>query len=125
MNQSQTPNFFIPSKESMSHYIPRKFCGIAEEKIALFCMEHKLNLLTFGHAGVGKTSFLRWLASMLQVPYVLVPSNESMSSIEMQGELRQNKETSIWEWHDSELVRVFRNGGIIDLGEIEIGRAHV
>lgn len=117
--ENATNHFFIPTKESMAHYFPRHFFGISEEKIALFCMEHKLNLLTFGHAGVGKTSFLRWLASQLQVPYVLVPSNESMSAPELQGETRQNKETTIWEWQDSELVKVFRNGGIIDLGEID------
>ena len=112
-------NKFIPSLDSMSHYIPREICGISEIAIADFSTNHKFNILTFGHAGTGKTSFAQYLASLRGVPYVNVPSNDSLSASETQGNLHQDPESGHWNWVDSPIVNVIRNGGILNIGEID------
>jgi Holliday junction resolvasome RuvABC ATP-dependent DNA helicase subunit len=112
-------NKFIPSLDSMAHYIPRTICGINEVAIGDFARKEQFNILTFGHAGTGKTSFAQYLASLWKVPYVNVPSNDSLSASEVQGNMHFDPETSKWVWIDSPIVEVIRNGGVLNIGEID------
>jgi len=112
-------NQFVPSLDSMSHYIERSFCGIKESQILDYAILNKLNILTFGHAGVGKTSSNTWYASIRGWNYINIPSNDSMSAPDLQGNTIFNHETKEWEWHDSPLVQALRTGNaIIDIGEV-------
>ena len=119
MSTSLPNNQFVPSIESMSHYIPRKVCNISEIDIADFSTKHHFNILTFGHAGTGKTSFAQYLASIRGVSYVNVPSNDSLSASEVQGNMHFDPETNQWVWVDSPIVDVIRNGGVLNIGEID------
>jgi len=111
-------NQFIPSIESMSHYIPRSFCKISEIDIADYALENKMNILNFGHSGTGKSSFAQYVASLRGIPYYNVPSNDSLSASELQGSYVPDENGKL-EWVDSQIVNLVRNGGILNLGEID------
>jgi len=111
-------NQFIPSIESMSHYIPRSFCKISEIDIADYALENKMNILNFGHSGTGKSSFAQYVASLRGIPYYNVPSNDSISASELQGSYVPDENGKL-EWVDSQIVNLVRNGGILNLGEID------
>ena len=112
-------NKFVPTLDSMSHYIPRSVCGVSEVAIADFATKHKYNILTYGHAGTGKTSFAQYVASLRGVPYYNVPSNDSLSASETQGNMHFDPETDKWVWVDSPIVDIIRNGGVLNIGEID------
>lgn len=111
-------NQFIPSIDSMSHYIPRSFCGVSEIDIADYALENKMNILNFGHSGTGKSSFAQYVASLRSIPYYNVPSNDSLSASELQGSYVPDENGKL-EWVDSQIVNLVRNGGILNLGEID------
>jgi len=107
----------IPTLESQAHYVDRKFAGVTGLEIGDFAMKHKINMLNSGHAGTGKTSYAQFYASQRQLPYVSLPSNSALSANELQGNWvsRDGK----LDWVDSVYVEVWRNGGVLNLGEID------
>jgi hypothetical protein len=110
-------NQLIPTLESQEHYIDRNWFGISGLQIADFARKHKINILNAGHAGTGKTSFAQYYASQRGLPYVDLPSNSALSANELQGNWvsRDGK----LDWVDSVYVEVWRNGGVLNLGEID------
>lgn len=107
----------VPSRDSQEHYIDRNFCGVTGVGIADFARKHKINILNSGHAGTGKTSFAQYYASQAGLPYVSLPSNSALSANELQGNW-VSRNGSL-EWVDSIYVDVWRNGGVLNLGEID------
>ena len=109
---------FIPTLDSMAHYIPRTFCDVSEIEIADYAVKNQMNMLNFGHSGTGKSSFAQYIASLRNIPYYNVPSNDSLSASELQGSYVPDENGKL-EWVDSQIVNLVRNGGILNLGEID------
>lgn len=113
-----TINQFIPSLDSMAHYVPRSFAGVSEIAIADYAIKNRMNILNFGHSGTGKSSFAQYIASLRGLPYYNVPSNDSLSASELQGSYVPDENGKL-EWVDSQIVNIVRHGGILNLGEID------
>jgi len=110
-------NQLIPSIASQDHYVDRSFCGVTGVQIADFALKNKINILNAGHAGTGKTSFAQYYASQRGLPYVSLPSNSALSANELQGNwVTQDGKL---EWVDSIYVKVWREGGVLNLGEVD------
>jgi len=110
-------NQLVPTLESQEHYIDRNWCGVSGLQIADFARKHKINMLNAGHAGTGKTSFAQYYASQRGLPYVDLPSNSALSANELQGNWVSGD--GKLDWVDSIYVEVWRNGGVLNLGEID------
>ena len=110
-------NKLVPTLESQEHYIDRNWCGVSGLQIADFARKHKINMLNAGHAGTGKTSFAQYYASQRGLPYVDLPSNSALSANELQGNWVSGD--GKLDWVDSIYVEVWRNGGVLNLGEID------
>jgi MoxR-like ATPase len=99
-------------------YYTRQFAGVDEVEIADFAVKHKMNILTFGHSGTGKTSFAEHYARIRGWKYTNIPSNDSLSAPEVQGNMVFDQEINQWVWVNSPFVDVIQNGGVLNIGEI-------
>jgi hypothetical protein len=112
-------DLYIPEADKFAHYFPRTFAGgVTEYDMYTFALEHRMNILLFGEAGVGKTTSAEWIASKLGLPYAEIPSNSAMDYSQVVGTLLPNTETGILEWRDGTALRVIREGGVLLIGEI-------
>ena len=107
----------VPTKNDMSHYIPRTHAGVPVIDILDWCVKTKTNVLTFGNAGTGKSELARWYASQRGVPYVQLSAHNALSANEIQGNWVDvdGKLT----WKDSVYVDIIRSGGVIAIEEID------
>ena len=112
-----TDNQFLTAV-SNNQYYTRSFAGINEVAIADCAVKNKLNILTFGHSGTGKTSFAEYYAELRGWKYTNIPSNDSLSSPEIQGNMVFDQELNQWVWVNSPFVDVIQNGGVLNIGEI-------
>ena len=103
---------------SADQYYTRQFAGVDEVEIADFAVKHRLNILTFGHSGTGKTSFAEHYARIRSWQYTNIPSNDSLSAPEVQGNMVFDQELNQWVWVNSPFVDVIQNGGVLNIGEI-------
>jgi len=117
---STSTNAFL-STLSADQYYTRQFAGIDEVTIADFAVKNRMNILTFGHSGTGKTSFAEHYARIRNWKYVNVPSNDSLSAPEVQGNMIFDQELDQWTWVNSPIVDVIQNGGVLNIGEIVHG----
>ena len=117
---STSTNAFL-AELTADQYYTRQFAGVDEVEIADFAVMHKMNILTFGHSGTGKTSFAEHYARIRNWKYVNVPSNDSLSAPEVQGNMVFDQELDRWNWVNSPIVDVIENGGVLNIGEIVHG----
>jgi MoxR-like ATPase len=117
---STSTNAFL-AEITADQYYTRQFAGVDEVEIADFAVKHKMNILTFGHSGTGKTSFAEHYARIRNWKYVNVPSNDSLSAPEVQGNMVFDQELDRWNWVNSPIVDVIENGGVLNIGEIVHG----
>jgi len=117
---STSTNAFL-AELTADQYYTRQFAGVDEVEIADFAVKHKMNILTFGHSGTGKTSFAEHYARIRNWKYVNVPSNDSLSAPEVQGNMVFDQELDRWNWVNSPIVDVIENGGVLNIGEIVHG----
>jgi MoxR-like ATPase len=114
---STATNSFL-AEITADQYYTRQFAGVDEVEIADFAVKHKMNILTFGHSGTGKTSFAEHYARIRNWKYTNIPSNDSLSAPEVQGNMVFDQEINQWAWVNSPFVDVIQNGGVLNIGEI-------
>ena len=107
----------VPDKEDMAHYIPRNHSDVPVADILDWCVENKVNVLTFGNAGTGKSELARWYASQRGVPYVQLSAHNALSANEIQGNWVNVDGKLVWK--DSVYVDIIRSGGVIAIEEID------
>lgn len=82
--------------------------------------KNKLPILLKGPTGCGKTRFVEFMASKLDLPMTSVSCHEETSAVDLLGRfLIQGSETV---WQDGPLTRSVRSGGILYIDEIAEAR---
>ena len=116
-NTNQFIAGLIPTKDEVAHYIPRKHSGVEIQTILDWCIKNRVNVLTFGSAGTGKSELGRWYASQRQLPFGQLSANTAMSANEFQGNW-VNVDGKLT-WKDSVYVDIIRHGGVLQFEEID------
>ncbi|MCB1158089.1 MAG: CbbQ/NirQ/NorQ/GpvN family protein [Leptospiraceae bacterium] len=109
----------------MSSHSPSVFYKPTGKEIEIFesCFKNKLPLLLKGPTGAGKTRFIEYMASKLQLELITVSCHEETSAVDLLGRhLIKGAETI---WQDGPLTRAVRNGAILYLDEIAEARPDV
>ncbi|PKA14666.1 AAA family ATPase [Leptospira haakeii] len=82
--------------------------------------KNRLPILLKGPTGCGKTRFVEFMASKLELPMTSVSCHEETSAVDLLGRfLIQGSETV---WQDGPLTRSVRSGGILYIDEIAEAR---
>lgn len=114
----ETKSLFIPTLESVSHYIEPTFAGnVKMNQMFDFALENKMNVLIEGDAGTGKTTGVMNYCAVRNIPFFAVPSNSALDFTQLLGGLFPD-ETGKLKWVDGAITKIVREGGVLLINEL-------
>lgn len=106
----------VPRKELADKYVSRTIWGHKDFEIYDYARANGKNVLIYGPTGPGKTTSIEaWCASR-GVKLAMVSGNASLEPSQLFGKMTLID--GVWTWIDGPVTDVVRNGGALDLDEI-------
>jgi MoxR-like ATPase len=99
-------------------YVPRSIFGTTEEQAYRFAWASGEVVAIDGHAGTGKTSSSRWIASVLGLPYLRQETHSGISTKQTQGGYVPTGHGNELQWVDSPLVKAIQQPSVVLINEL-------
>lgn len=81
-----------------------------------------MNILLTGEAGTGKSTAAQLLARLCNLPYRFITMSADTTVADLLLNILPGKKANTFEHYESEFVKAFRNGGIIEIQEVNTVR---
>lgn len=107
----------IPPVAFAKSYVHREVYGVADFDIFDAAYGARQNVLIYGPTGPGKTTSVKAWAAQHRMPFVRVQGNGALDPVGLFGREVLNADGTV-EWVDGMVTDVVRNGGVLDLDEI-------
>lgn len=116
---------FIPDPKYAKSYVHRRVNGIDDFKLLEHCRANGINLLLMGDTGAGKTMFPMAYAAQHSIPYYSVPCDVSIDPTALFGKMMPGSKIGEFEWVDGPVTELVRNGGILNISEVNFMPAKI
>jgi hypothetical protein len=107
----------VPPKELADRYVHRDVYGQSDFKVFDFARANHINVLIYGPTGPGKTTGVEAWAAARNLRLAQVSGNATMEPSQLFGKFIPDGEGGFM-WCDGPVTDVVRNGGVLNLDEI-------
>ena len=108
---------YVPDASIADAYVHRTVRGVEDFAMLDWARANQKNVLLYGPTGSGKTMLPEAYAATHGLDMALVSGNIAMTTHQILGGLVPDGKGG-WKWQDGVAVQVVRNGGLIDLDEL-------
>ena len=108
---------YLPDISIAQRYVHRNLFGVRDFDVFRWARANRKNVLLYGPTGPGKTMSAEALAAEDGMPLAMVSGNVAMTTHQILGGL-VNDGHGNWVWQDGIATDVVRNGGLLDLDEL-------
>jgi AAA domain (dynein-related subfamily) len=124
-NKRSEQHSYVPDAKYAKRYVNRKVNGVLDFDLMKFCMIRGKNLLMRGDTGAGKTMMPMAYAAKFGLKYYSIPCDVSIDPTALFGKLVPTDTIGKFEWVDGPVTELVRNGGILNVSEVNFMPAKI
>ena len=125
LENQESRHAFVPDRKYAKNYVHRKVNNVHDFDLLSYCMDTGTNLLLMGDTGAGKTMLPMAYAAANGIPYYTVPCDVSIDPTALFGKMMPGDKVGEFVWVDGPVTEMVRNGGILNISEINFMPAKI
>lgn len=114
----------IPPITKADEYVSRMIHGVRDIDLLRYAKQAQMSTLFVGDTGAGKTSLIQAYAATERLPLVVIECRDGIDPNTFFGQWVPTEDGK-FRWVESDLVQVFRYGGVVDLAECNFMRPKI